>query len=672
MSEQNFLQRLKQRKLVQWAVAYVAAAFALLQGADIIAQRFAWPEQTMRFVIIALSIGLFVTVVLAWYHGERGAQRVSGTELLILALLLALGGGFLWHFASGSREPAGKAVLEEKTTTTVSPIPAKSIAVLPFENLSDDKANAYFASGIQDEILTRLSKIGALKVISRSSTKQYESKPVNLREVGQQLDVANLLEGSVQKAGDVVHINVQLIRAASDEHLWAESYNRKLDDIFAVQAEVAGAIGEALNAKLTGAEQKAITARPTNNPAAYDAYLRGLDAEHQPFGPEKVAATSQAFAQAVKLDPNFALAWAHGSFADGLLYAQALDRSAERLAAARHGAEMAMRLAPETAEAWLAKGYFLYRTQDYAGALTALEEAGKHSPNNPEVLAARAFVERRRGKFEKSIELMTAALERDPRNVGLITELANTLIYMRRPAEARRWLDRALSIQPGALSTVALKARSYLAEGNFDAAGQLLDPLPPQLENGVAFAYQIEYRDLRRDWGWIISAVRQMRNAPGFQLDAYTGGYYAELGWAQRRSGDEAGAQETFKEGREKLEALRAKVSDNGYIAARISAIEAGLGNCDSALREAQTGVDAAGDDRFDRSFHVANLAGTQALCGRKEEALATLSRIAQEPISIPLASLRAAADWDSLRDDPRFQKLIADAEAAVKAQPGK
>jgi predicted Zn-dependent protease len=253
-----------------------------------------------------------------------------------------------------------------------------------------------------------------------------------------------------------------------------------------------------------------------------------------------------------------------------------------------------------------------------------------------------------------------------------MTELADTLIDMRRPAKARRWLDRALSIQPADPSTVARKARSYLAEGNLDAAGQLLDPLPPQLENGVAFAIQESYRELRRDWGWIISAVRQMRNAPGFQLDAWTGGYYAELGWAQRRSGDEAGAQETFKEGREKLEALRAKVSDNGYVAVRISEIEAGLGNCDAALREAQTAVDAAGEDRYGGSYHVANLASTQALCGRKEAALATLSRIAQGPISIPLASLRAAADWDSLRDDPRFQKLIADAEVAVKAQPGK
>src|SRR5204863_4299172 len=230
MSEQNFLQHLKQRKLVQWAAAYIAAAFALMQGIDIVAQRFGWPEQTMRFVIIVLSIGLFITLVLAWYHGERGAQRVSGTELLILALLLAVGGGFLWHFATGAREPAAKVVSEEKTTTTLSAVPAKSIAVLPFENLSSDKENAYFADGIQDEILTRLSKIADLKVISRTSTQHYKSAPGNLSEIAKELGVAHILEGSVQKSGDAVRVNVQLIKAANDSHLWADTFDRKLID----------------------------------------------------------------------------------------------------------------------------------------------------------------------------------------------------------------------------------------------------------------------------------------------------------------------------------------------------------------------------------------------------------------------------------------------------------
>jgi adenylate cyclase len=249
----EFLQRLKQHKLVQWSLAYIAVAFALMQGIDIVAQRFGWPEQTMRVVIIALSIGLFVTLVLAWYHGERGEQRVTGTELLILAVLLVTVGGLVWRFASGVREPAAKVAPDEKAAMTGAPISDKSIAVLPFENLSSDHENAYFATGIQDEILTKLAKIGALKVISRSSTKQYESKPGNLRDVGRELGVASILEGSVQKAGQIVRVNVQLIKAATDEHLWAETYDRTLDNILGVESEIAQMVAEALHARLTGA-----------------------------------------------------------------------------------------------------------------------------------------------------------------------------------------------------------------------------------------------------------------------------------------------------------------------------------------------------------------------------------------------------------------------------------
>ena len=257
----EFFQRLKQRKLVQWAIAYVAAAFALLQGIDIVAQQFGWPEGVRRGITLALVVGFFVCLVLAWYHGERGAQRVTGTELLIIGLVLALGGGFLWRFAATSHIQDTKPSAIPNDNRTAEPsrvIPEKSIAVLPFENLSEEKANAFFATGIQDEILTRLAKIADLKVISRTSTSQYQSKPESLTLIAQQLGVANILEGSVQKAGDAVHINVQLIKAATDAHLWAESYDRELKNIFGVEGEVAGAIADALKAKLTGAEKKAI------------------------------------------------------------------------------------------------------------------------------------------------------------------------------------------------------------------------------------------------------------------------------------------------------------------------------------------------------------------------------------------------------------------------------
>src|SRR5690348_5156755 len=258
----EFLVRLKQRKLVQWALAYVAFAFAVIQVVDVIAQRFAWPGQIEKLLILALAVGFLVALVLAWYHGERGAQKVSGTEIVILALLLAIGGGLLWRFERNAPS-SGPAVAQRNPITTVTsasaqtaPIPAKSIAVLPFENLSGDKDNAYFADGIQDLILTKLADIGDLKVISRTSTAKYQSHPDNLKIIAQQLGVAAILEGSVQKAGDQVLINVQLIDARSDNHLWAESYTRTLDNIFGVEGEVAQKVADALQAKLTSTEQQ--------------------------------------------------------------------------------------------------------------------------------------------------------------------------------------------------------------------------------------------------------------------------------------------------------------------------------------------------------------------------------------------------------------------------------
>jgi TolB-like protein len=391
----NFFAELKRRHVYKVAVAYAVVGWLLIQIASSTFPALEIPAWAIRLVIVLVLLGFPIALILAWAFEltPEGIRRTEGaapvnsvrapTDRKRTAFVIGItviGAGFL-AFTLFQRSAGLAAGIE------------KSIAVLPFQNLSDDKANAYFASGIQEEILMRLAQIGALKVISRTSTKQYESKPGNIREVGQQLGVANLLQGSVQRVGDVVRINVQLMRTATDEHIWAESYNRKLDDIFAVESEVAGAIAEALKAKLTGEEQQALAMRPTNDPAAYDAYLRGLHAKNQSFGPENLAAASQAFAEAVKLDPNFALAWAHGSMVDGLLYFQAFDRSTERLAAAQQGAETAMRLAPGSVEAWLAEGYFLYRGKgDYAAALMALEEAGKRSPNNPEVLYARAAV----------------------------------------------------------------------------------------------------------------------------------------------------------------------------------------------------------------------------------------------------------------------------------------
>ena len=667
--ERNFFAELKRRNVYKVAVAYGIVAWLVIQIASTTFPFLGIPAWAVRLVIALALLGFPIALILAWAFeltpqgirraddvspNERTPARSRGKLIVLIGVAAAIAAGLFFYQLRWSR-----------TSGTAEP----SIAVLPFENLSSDKANEYFASGVQDEILTRLSKIGALKVISRTSTLQYQSKPTNVRDIGQQLGVDHLLQGSVQKSGEVVRINVQLIRASTDEHLWAESYNRKLDDIFAVEAEVSTAIADALNARLTGAEQKALAIRPTNNPAAYDAYLRGLDADNQSFGPEKLAAASAAFAEAAKLDPNFALAWAHGSIIDGLLYFQAFDHTPERLAASRLGADSAMRLAPDTTEAWLAKGYFLYRCLgDYAAALTALEEAGKHSPGNPEVLAARGAVERRRGNYANAIELTQRSLDRDPRNVRSLTTLGDTLLVTRRPAEARKWYERALSIHPGDTAIQGLIAQSYVFEGNLDAAGQLLDPLPPQFANAATFAIQIEYRTLRHDWPWLINSIQTVLNAPGFELNGWVSGLYPALGWAQHWSGDDAGARKTFTEGREKLGALKAKLGDNGYITASLSSLAAGLGECDTAVREGDEALSIGGSDQYVRAILILNIATTQAFCARNDEALVTLGRIAREPISLAhLGNLRFGNQWDALRPDPRFQKLIAETEAALK-----
>src|ERR1051325_7712333 len=313
----EFFQRLKRRKLVQWAIAYAAAAFALLQGIDIVAQQFGWPEGVRRGITLALVVGFFVTLVVAWYHGERGAQRVSGTELLIIGLVLAVGGGFLWRFSASSHAPNNNAAARPNETRAIEPkvpIPEKSIAVLPFENLSNDKENAYFAEGIQDEILTKLATIADLKVISRTSTAKYASKPDNLKMVSQELGAAKLLEGTVQRVGYKVRVNVQLIDALSDSHLWAKSYDGSANDVFDIESKVAQEVADSLKAKLSPAEANTVATAPTKDTAAYDLFLKGqfeyrlVRSSLRPDGFDQAASW---YEQAIARDPNFAIATAH-------------------------------------------------------------------------------------------------------------------------------------------------------------------------------------------------------------------------------------------------------------------------------------------------------------------------------------------------------------------------
>ena len=426
----EFFQRLKQRKLVQWSVAYVAAAFALLQGVDIVAQRFAWPDFITRALIIAACVGFFLVLVLAWYHGERGAQRVNGTELLILALLLAIGGGLLWRFAAASPQQV------VRPATAAAPVAEKSIAVLPFANLSEDKANAYFAEGVQDEILTRLAKIADLKVISRTSTQRFKSAPENLPEIARQLGVAHILEGSVQKSAGQVRVNVQLIHAQSDAHLWADTFDRKLTDIFAVESEIAQAIADTLQAKLTGSEKIQLAKKPTANSEAYELYLKGRFFWNKRTGPDLRKAIDY-FTAAIARDPDYALAYAALAQSWILLPAHNAAAPIDCIGPAEAAIRQALAVDETSSDAHAALGLLRASFQfNFTDATAELDRALQLNPNDSTALHWSGMVHVGLGQSERAIAELRRGVEIDPLSLIINTNLAVALIRARRLDEA--------------------------------------------------------------------------------------------------------------------------------------------------------------------------------------------------------------------------------------------
>src|SRR6478609_6358799 len=449
--------------------------------------------------------------------------------------------------------------LLRRPTLSVVAIPEKSIAVLPFENLSEDKANAYFADGIQDEILTRLSKIADLKVISRTSTHHYKSAPENLPEIARLLGVAHILEGSVQKSGDAVRVTVQLIKAANDSHLWADTYDRKLTDIFSVESEVAKAIAEQLRAHLSGREEQVIAAKPTDNPNAYDAYLRGLAYSLKTASSSANSLGAQKyFREAVRLDPKFALSWALLSYVDALGYLTLTLQPTDVLREeTRQAAETALTLQPNLGEAILAKGYYHYAClKDYDTAVGYFERARQFLPNSSQIPESLAYVARRRGQWDRSESYFNEAERLDPRNVNLLTSHAGSSIVRRRFAEALRKLDQVLDIIPDDVDTLAEKAAIAQAEGDLPRAGAILALLHPNAADTTALGTQVYQAILERRPAQIISRLKEVLAKPDPALGYFNGELRFWLGWAQEVAGDHAAAQESWRQARSELESF--------------------------------------------------------------------------------------------------------------------
>jgi TolB-like protein/Tfp pilus assembly protein PilF/class 3 adenylate cyclase len=539
---------------------------------------------------------------------------------------------------------------------SASSIPEKSIAVLPFQNLSDDKSNAYFTDGIQDEILTRLSKIAALKVISRTSTQKYKSVPDNLREVGQQLGVANFLEGSVQKVANAVHVNVQLIRAATDEHLWAESYNRTLDDVFGVEGEVASAIADQLNAKLSGAEQKALVEKPTQNAAAYDAYLRAVAIDNA----ITLDTTKQAaglYAEAVRLDPQFALSWARLAVARSQLYFNGIDLETNSGAAVKEAADRAISLQPELGEAWLAQGVYRYRVlRDFQGALQSYEEALRRLPNSAFVLEQMAHLERRLGQPDVAQKHYQAAAQLDPRNIAILLFLADTFGTLRRFDEARAILDRVLEISPGDEAALGVKASSLQTQGRLKEAAEVLAKAPANSQDEhltVTRAYQL-YLERRFD----AAIVQIQQNMPASVAnDPRT---ITLLGLCQKLAGKDNEARATFTRAVTAMKPTPDSVVpvDARQLPCYLASAYAGLGEKEKALEQARHAITDYDNDALVKPFAETSLAIVEAQFGDVDSAIAALPHLLEVPSGETCGDLQINPFWDPLRKDPRFQQL--------------
>src|SRR5881296_3546562 len=463
----------------------------------------------------------------------------------------------------------------------------RSIAVLPFENLSSEKENAYFAEGIQDEILTRLSKIADLKVISRTSTQHYKSAPENLREIAKQLGVAHILEGSVQKSGDAVRVNVRLIKAANDSHLWADTLDRKLTDIFSVESDVAKAIADQLRAKLTGQEEQVIAAKPTDDLEAYDAYLRGLAYTLKAATTAANDLAAQKYLrEAVRLDPKFALSWALLSYVDSNGYITlTLQPTVALREEARQAAETALTLQPNLGEALLAKGYYHYAClKDYETAVHYFEQARQFLPNSSRIPESLALVARRKGQWDRSDSYFNDAERLDPRNVNLLTQHALSYVELRRFSEALPKLDQVLNITPDDVDTLALKAAIAQAEGDLPGASAILAPLRPGADQSGALETQVYQAILERRPAQIIPRLKEILAKPDPALGYINGELRFWLGWAQEASGDQAGAQESWRQARNELEPFLKEQQEHYLLIGDLALTNIGLGNKSAAL----------------------------------------------------------------------------------------
>ena len=684
----SFFSELKRRNVYKVAVAYSVAAWLMAQGAAIVLPTFAAPPWIMQVLLVLLALGLPMSAVLAWAfeitpEGIKRTEEISPNEFSrrgtgrklvgITTTLAAIAAGLFlfqhWRSKAVHRQPAKESAASAQSQV---PAPANSIAVLPFRNLSEEKANAFFAFGIQDEIITALAKISGLKVTSRTSAGHYESSPQNLPQVAQELRVANILEGSVQKAGDRVHINVQLIQAATDEHLWAQSYDRALTDIFSVEAEVAQNVATSLKAALSPEEKVRVETKPTNNAEAYLLYLRGREYQTRPTGLlQDYQTAAELYTRAITLDPDFALA--HARLATTLAYTylnfQPTDEIKRR---ARMEAETALRLQPDLGEGHLAYGLCLYWTEkEYEAALQELEIARRLRPNDAEIDYFTGAIRRRQGQWAKAVASIELASTRDPRNSLFAREVLLTRWMVRDWSAAARGGDRAVALAPDLpLLTVERSYVDIWARADLGPLKAALAAIPVGVDpDGEVTLAHWDAAMLARDFA---TAERVVSTASSETLLTPFGTPLPKaylLGCVALARNDPGAAQPLLEIARPKMETDAAEFPLDAFRQAQLGLLYAFLGRKEDALRQGRRAVEILPESKD--AFYGSCLSGLLALIyartGEADEALHLLEHLLTVPGpvsqvfegSMTINDLRLRWQWDSLRNDPRFRELV-------------
>src|SRR6266446_3222980 len=659
----GFFEEVKRRKVYRVAVAYIIVAGGVIQLASAAFPAWELPNWALRLVIVLLLIGFPIALILAWAfdvtpEGIRSTPSAAAPRthrrrniIMLVAtgvMASAIAGFFLLPRVSSARKID------------------KSIAVLPFENLSDDKENAYFADGIQDDVLTHLSKIGDLKVISRTSVMPYRGKASNVREIGKALGVSTVLEGSVRRSGNRVRINVQLINTANDEHIWAEDYDRDLTDVLAIQTDLAKKITGELQAKLSPAEKAQMERKPTENGEAYLAFVQAQNLQCAVEDFDKLKQSEQLYDRAVQLDPNFALALARSSLLQSWLVHN-FDRTSERREKARTLAERALQLQPDLPEAHLAVGYsYYYGDNNYDAALREFEIAQRALPNESEVYLALGAIQRRQGKWAESTANLEKAVSLNPKDIWPLQNLTFNYAMLRNYDAANKTIDRALTLKPTAVELWEVKSKLAIIEkGDFSVAErgfaavksvQMTNAQKVTVASGRAEVFLLErkYQD----------GLEEAERLSDDQLAGYPGGLWSKyyyIGFARKALQDQPGARAAFLRARSAAEDALRQNPNAAKLRIQLAKALAYLGEKDAALAEAQRASELQPESRdaFEGPDITEGGAQVQTIVGENDRAIEILDGLLSRPSGVTVQILKINPIWDPLRNDPGFQALL-------------